>query len=86
VIDIVERLRALAREYHQHRPHYEEAADEIERLQELLWQEAGNRVETERLRAALQRLITDYEDVPDPTDADGQAVFEDARRALEPKP
>ena len=31
--DIVERLRALAREYHQHRPHYQEAAAEIERLQ-----------------------------------------------------
>jgi len=30
--DIVERLLALAREYHQHRPHYEEAAAEIERL------------------------------------------------------
>ena len=33
--DIVERLRALAREYHQHRPHYDEAADEIERLHQL---------------------------------------------------
>ncbi len=32
MIDIVERLRALAREFHQHRPHYNEAADEIERL------------------------------------------------------
>jgi len=30
--DIVERLRELAREFHQHRPHYTEAADEIERL------------------------------------------------------
>lgn len=30
--DLVERLRALAREYHQHRPHYEAAAAEIERL------------------------------------------------------
>jgi hypothetical protein len=39
-----------------------------------------------RLRAALQRLVTDYQDVPDPTDADGQAVFEDARRELERKP
>jgi len=30
--DIVERLRELAKDYHQHRPHYTEAADEIERL------------------------------------------------------
>lgn len=30
--DLTERLRALAREYYQHRPHYEAAAAEIERL------------------------------------------------------
>jgi hypothetical protein len=29
---------------------------ELERLRELLWQEAGNRVEIERLRAALQQI------------------------------
>jgi hypothetical protein len=38
--------------------------------------------EIERLRAALARLVTDYEDVPDPTDDDGQAVFQRAREAL----
>jgi hypothetical protein len=38
--------------------------------------------EIERLRAALARLVTDYEDVPDPTDDDGQAVFQQAREAL----
>jgi hypothetical protein len=30
--DIVVRLRTLASQYHQHRPHYQEAAAEIERL------------------------------------------------------
>lgn len=38
--------------------------------------------ENARLREALQQLVTDYEDVPDPTDADGQAVFQRAREAL----
>jgi DnaJ-class molecular chaperone len=32
----VERLRALARDYHQHRPHYEEAAARIEALEAAL--------------------------------------------------
>jgi hypothetical protein len=32
--------------------------------------------------AALKRLVADYEDVPDPTDADGQAVFNEARAAI----
>jgi hypothetical protein len=32
VTDIVETLRVLAHEYHQHRPYYTEAADEITRL------------------------------------------------------
>lgn len=41
--------------------------------------------ENKRLRDALQRLVTDYEDVPDPTDKDGQAVFADARAALQGK-
>ena len=41
--------------------------------------------EVGRLRAALKRLIADYEDVPDPTDKDGQQVFADARSALEQK-
>jgi predicted nuclease with TOPRIM domain len=31
--DLVERLRALADEFHQHSPHYREAADEIGRLE-----------------------------------------------------
>lgn len=35
------------------------------------------------LRAALKQLIADYEDVPDPTDSDAQAVFAQARAALE---
>jgi hypothetical protein len=35
-------------------PH--EAADEIERLEELLWQEAGNRVEIERLKERVASL------------------------------
>lgn len=34
------------------------------------------------LLRSLQRLVTDYQDVPDATDADGQAVFEDARKAI----
>ena len=34
--DIVERLRALGREYWRHKPHYEEAADEIDRLRAAL--------------------------------------------------
>jgi hypothetical protein len=34
------------------------------------------------LVAALKQLVTDYEDVPNPTDADGQAVFEAARIAI----
>jgi chromosome segregation ATPase len=38
------------------------------------------------LKVTLRRLIADYQDVPDPTDTDGQAVFEDARRALGEKP
>lgn len=38
--------------------------------------------ENERLRAALKQLVADYEDVPDPTDSDGQEVFARARAAL----
>lgn len=34
------------------------------------------------LVAALTRLVADYENVPDATDTDGQAVFEQARAAL----
>jgi hypothetical protein len=34
------------------------------------------------LLAALQRMVTDYGDVPDPSDADGQSVIADARAAL----
>lgn len=55
--DIVERLRRV---YTTH-PIVTEAADEIEWLQELLWQEAGNRVEIERLRAALRAILDDPE-------------------------
>lgn len=47
-------------------------AQEIERLC----------AERDELLAALKRLVTDYEDVPDPTDSDGQAVFADARAAI----
>ena len=36
----------------------------------------------DQLIAALERLVADYQDVPDATDADGQAVFEQARAAL----
>lgn len=36
----------------------------------------------EEMARALERLIADYEDVPDATDADAQAVFADARTAL----
>jgi hypothetical protein len=65
--DVVERLRALAKYYHQHRPHYTEAADEIERLMgELHSVHAHLRhirstkdAEIERLRAAL-RLAHSY--------------------------
>jgi len=41
---LVERLRALAVEYHQHRPHYEEAADRIEALEAdvVKWEEFAN--------------------------------------------
>ena len=60
-----------------------------ERLKEAMERAASRvhelRADNARLRAALQRLVTDYQDVPDPTDTDGQAVFEDARRALEPQ-
>jgi hypothetical protein len=36
-------------------------------------------LENEGLRKALSRLVADYGDVPDATDVDGQAVFDDAR-------
>jgi hypothetical protein len=36
-------------------------------------------LENEGLRKALSRLVADYGDVPDATDADGQAVFDYAR-------
>lgn len=36
----------------------------------------------EKAASALRQLVVDYQDVPDPTDADGQAVFEDARSTL----
>lgn len=42
--------------------------------------------EIARLRAALERLVADYGDVPDATDADAQAIFADARAALSPLP
>lgn len=32
---------------------------------------------------ALERLVIDYQEVPDPTDSDGQAVFEGARAACD---
>ena len=35
-----------------------------------------------KLVEALQQLVTDYEDVPDPSDADSQSVFKDARAAI----
>lgn len=31
----------------------------------------------------LKQLVTDYQDVPDPTDTDGQTLFEDARALLD---
>ena len=34
------------------------------------------------LLSALKRLVADYEGVPDPTDADGQSVFDSARAAI----
>ena len=34
------------------------------------------------LLAALKQLVADYQDVPDPTDEDGQAVFDTARAAI----
>jgi hypothetical protein len=34
------------------------------------------------LLAALKQLVADYEGVPDPTDADGQSVFDSARAAI----
>ena len=48
--DLVERIRALARDYHQHRPHYEEAADRIEALEAALreildWDELPLRIQ-----------------------------------------
>lgn len=54
--DIVERLRDAWGDCHCGTAPLLEAADEIERLDELLWQEAGNRVEIERLRAEIERL------------------------------
>ena len=44
------------------------------------------RARVAKLESALKRLIADYEDVPDPTDADGQQVFIDARAALKDAP
>jgi hypothetical protein len=41
---------------------YEKALAENVRLQKLLWQEAGNRVENERLRDALEQAIDDFGD------------------------
>lgn len=43
--------------------------------------ERALRVRAELLDA-LKRLVADYGDVPDPTDADGQAVFAQARAAI----
>ena len=53
---------------------------EIERLGELLWQEAGNRVEIERLRTALREI----EQWDSHTSLSEPRLI--ARRALEPKP
>ena len=51
---------------------------------------AGREIATEKiteglvwqLRDALARLVADYQDVPDATDVDGQAVFANARALL----
>ena len=62
-IDLVERLRLAADTLWPLPVPIEllrEAANEIERLEELLWQEAGNRVEIERLRAELGRMGNEH--------------------------
>jgi uncharacterized coiled-coil DUF342 family protein len=60
VTDIVERLRALADEYHQHAPHYRDAADEIERLRATLAEEIAVARETDdaltKAEAEIERL------------------------------
>ena len=47
---------------------------------------AALRARVAKLEAALKRLVADYQDVPDPTDADGQQVFAEARAALKDAP
>ena len=71
--DIVERLRKPSPSLNEAEFEKEDAADEIERL----------RAVNAELLAALCQLVADYEDTPDPTDTDGQAVFERARAAIE---
>jgi len=57
--DLVERLHALAREYHQHRPHYEEAADEIDRLRATIDAQSAAIERADRLVLACEQHLRD---------------------------
>ena len=64
--DIVERLRELAHEYHQHRPYYTEAAHEIERLRKEMHVAYLQAAEINRLRALIDQLRSKQEREYDP--------------------
>lgn len=81
-MDIVERLRELAHEYHQHCPHYTEAAAEIEHLRAQLtvvmeekqkqvnyWGDRCCKAESQQnqMFAALQALVREQRDWESPT-------------------
>lgn len=54
---IVERLRALGREYWQHKRYYDEAAAEIERLRGMIaFVDAADAAENNGLRAEIRRV------------------------------
>src|SRR5215813_4232355 len=77
LMPLPERLLHLASKY---------AAAEWPELQDALVEASEGLTRLSALNAelvgALAQLVRDYEDVPEPTDADGQAVFDRARAAL----
>jgi hypothetical protein len=84
--DEIECLRAELADMREIAENWEIKAKQTD-IKLVAWQHA--RQDVERMREAilsmiptLDRLITDYQCVPDASDGDGQSVFDDARTAL----